>query len=275
MKAFRITSFMLLAFGIVSQILSEMMGYTAMLSDYLFYLLPSLAAGFLTYHLMTKLRNGSRVGKVALAVFLILVFAWSVFMIIMFADLQFDDYYQDETYGNGWYFGWVNRKEETRYLLSKCHLFGHGDAYYQYPDELIDPEVWIIDDLPEDIQNAMMERDRARVFSHFRWDMILPVLSYIYGLWITILFAVITAAWCISAVLPFRKLNMWWEKILYTACGLLIAEQMILPLLGGMGIVACLIPHPFSVDWQVTILTVTPQLGIMFALIKSGRVNEA
>ena len=42
-------------------------------------------------------------------------------------------------------------------MLSKCHLFGHGDAYYQYPDDLIDPDVYIIDDLPQDVQEAIME----------------------------------------------------------------------------------------------------------------------
>ena len=150
-KAFLIMSSILLTFGIMAQILSEMMGYTPLLADYFLHLLPSVAAGFLGYYLMTRLRNGGKTGKVILAVFLIIVFAWSAFMIVMFADVQFDDYYQDETYGNGWYFGWANRKEEAQYMLSKCHLFGHGDAYYQYSDDLIDPEVWIIDDLPQDV----------------------------------------------------------------------------------------------------------------------------
>ncbi|MBQ8834346.1 MAG: hypothetical protein IJX67_02990 [Oscillospiraceae bacterium] len=270
-KAFLIMSSILLTFGIMAQILSEMMGYTPLLADYFLHLLPSVAAGFLGYYLMTRLRNGGKTGKVILAVFLIIVFAWSAFMIVMFADVQFDDYYQDETYGNGWYFGWANRKEEAQYMLSKCHLFGHGDAYYQYSDDLIDPEVWIIDDLPQDVQNAMMERDRAEIFRHFRWDLLLPVLSYMYGFWITILFAVITVGWCMAAIGAFRKLNAWWEKILYAVCGVLIAEQLIFPLLGGLGIIACLTPHPFSMDWQVTLLTVIPQISVMLALMKSSR----
>lgn len=270
-KAFLIMSSILLTFGIMAQILSEMMGYTPLLADYFLHLLPSVAAGFLGYYLMTRLRNGGKTGKVILAVFLIIVFAWSAFMIVMFADVQFDDYYQDETYGNGWYFGWANRKEEAQYMLSKCHLFGHGDAYYQYSDDLIDPEVWIIDDLPQDVQNAMMERDRAEIFRHFRWDLLLPVLSYMYGFWITILFAVITVGWCMAAIGAFRKLNAWWEKILYAVCGVLIAEQLIFPLLGGLGIIACLTPHPFSMDWQVTLLTVIPQISVMLALLKSSR----
>ena len=270
-KAFLIMNVILLAFGIMAQILSEMMGYTPMLADYFLHLLSSVAAGFLGYYLMTRLRNGGKTGKVILAVFLIVVFAWSGFMIVMFADVQFDDYYQDETYGNGWYFGWANRKEEAQYMLSKCHLFGRGDAYYQYPDELIDPEVWIIDDLPQDVQNAMMERDRAKIFRHFRWDMLLPVLSYTYGFWITLLFALITVVWCVAAIGAFKKLNAWWEKILYAVCGILIAEQMIFPLLGGLGIIACLTPHPFSMDWQVTLIAVIPQLSVMLALLKSSR----
>ena len=175
MKALEVMSAVLLAFGIFAQILSEMMGYTPLLAGYFQHLIPSVAVGCFAYYLMTKLRNGSKAGRIILMVLLVIIFAWSVFMIVMFADVQFDDYYQDETYGNGWYFGWASRKEEAQYMLSKCHLFGHGDAYYQYSDDLIDPEVWIIDDLPQDVQNAMMERDRAEIFRHFRWDLLLPV----------------------------------------------------------------------------------------------------
>ena len=270
-KAVITMSGILLTFGIMAQILSELMGYTPLLTEYFLHMLPSVAAGFLGYYLMTRLRNGGKTGKVILAVFLIIVFAWSAFMIVMFADVQFDDYYQDETYGNGWYFGWANRKEEAQYMLSKCHLLGRGDAYYQYPDELIDPEVYIIDDLPQDVQNAMMERDRAKIFRHFRWDMLLPVLAYTYGFWITILFALITAGWCVVAIGAFKKLNVWWEKILYAVCGVLIAEQMIFPLLGGLGIIACLTPHSFSMDWQVTLIAVIPQLSVMLTLLKTSR----
>ena len=74
-----------------------------------------------------------------------------------------------------------------------------------------------------------------------------------------------------AAIGAFRKLNAWWEKILYAVCGVLIAEQMIFPLLGGLGIIACLTPHPFSMDWQVTLLTVIPQISVMLALLKSSR----
>lgn len=274
-KAFGIMSVLLLVFGIGTQIMSELMGYTPLLTDYFLHLLPSVAVGFLAYYLMTKLRKGREIGKAVLAVFLIVVFVWSVFMIVAFANLQFGDYYQNEPYGNGWYFGWANRKEEARYMLSKCHLFGRGDAYYQHPDELINPEVYNIDDLPQEVQNAMTERDRAKIFRHFRWDMILPVLAYTYGFWITILFAAITVGWCMAAVGTFKKLNAWWEKILHAVCGVLIAEQMIFPLLGGFGILACLTPHPFSMDWQVTLLAVVPQLSVMLALLKSSRPRNS
>ena len=274
-KAFFIMSGILLTFGIMAQVLSELMGYTPLLTDYFLYLFPSVAVGFWGYYLMTRLRNSGKTGKVILAVFLIVVLTWSAFMIVLFADVQFDDIYQDETYGNGWYFGWANRKKEAQYMLSKCRLFGRGDAYYQYPDELIDPEVWVIDDLPQDVQNAMMERDRAKVFRHFRWDMLLPVLSYTYGFWITILFSLITVGWCAAAIGAFRKLNVWWEKILYAVCGVLIAEQMIFPLLGGLGIIACLTPHPFSMDWQVTLMAVIPQLSVMLVLLKSGHPRNS
>lgn len=269
-KAFAFMSLVVLVFGIFAQILSEMMGYTPLLTGYFQHLLPSVAAGFLAYYLIVKFKNSNIVGQVIFTVFLIIIFTGSVFMIFMFADVQFDDYFQNEFYGNGWYFGMANRKEEAQYMLSKCHLFGHGDTYYEYLDDLIDPDVWIIDNLPEDVQAAMLERDRAEIFRHFRWDMLLPVLSYIYGFWITILFAVIVIVWSITGVIAFRKLNLWWEKILYAVCGVLIAEQLIFPLLGGLGIIACLIPHPFSMDWKVTLMTVIPQFSVMFALLKSS-----
>ena len=115
-----------------------------------------------------------------------------------------------------------------------------------------------------------MERDRVRVFRHYRWNRILPVLSYTYGFWVTILFGVITIGWCLSAIASFRKLNTWWEKAAYGICSILIAVQLICPLLGGLGVVACLIPHPFSMDWRMTLFAVIPQLGIMFALMRTS-----
>ena len=157
------TAFML-AFGIMAQILSEMMGYTPMLQEYFFYLLPSVAAGFLAYWMVTKLRKGGKISKAILTIVLIIILAWSPWMIWGFVYVQFDSYYQDEVYGNGWYIGWANLKEEVQYMLSKCRLFGHGEAYFWYLDELIDPAVRILDDLPQDVQNAMMERDRAKIF---------------------------------------------------------------------------------------------------------------
>ena len=55
-KAVITMSGILLTFGIMAQILSELMGYTPLLTDYFLYLLPSVAAGFLGYYLMTRLR---------------------------------------------------------------------------------------------------------------------------------------------------------------------------------------------------------------------------
>lgn len=273
-KALIPASAMLLAFGIVAQILSERMGYLPLLTEYFLYLVPSVAVGFLAYFLMIKLRSCSNTGKVILTVFLILVFVWSAFYVVVCANMLFDERFKTETYGNGSYVAEADRKEEVQHMLSKCRLFGHGDAYYQYPEELIDPEQWIIKDLPQEVQNAIMERDRAKIFQRFRWDMLLPVLSYIYGYWITILFAVITAGWCICAVLSFRKLNLWWEKALYAVCGLLIAEQLIFPLLCGMGIAAVTLPHPFSLNWKVTLAILIPQLSVMFALVNPNGLNK-
>lgn len=270
---FSIATFALLAFGIAAQLMSEAMGYTPMLTDYFSYLLPMIAGGFLAHYLIIKLRNGGKFWKIFLNILLIIVLLWSALCIVAFTIYQFDRSSQQDTYGNGWYLSWVDLKEETQYMLSKCHLFGHGDAYYQYPDDLIDPDVYIIDDLPQDVQEAIMERDRVGVFRHYRWDRILPVLSYTYGFWVTILFGVITIGWCLSAIASFRKLNTWWEKAAYGICSILIAVQLIYPLLGGLGVVACLIPHPFSMDWRMTLLDVIPQLGIIFALMKTSHLN--
>ena len=155
-------------------------------------------------------------------------------------------------------------------MLSKCHLFGHGEAYFQYPDDLIDPDEYLFDDLPGDVQEAILERGRTNIFMSFRWNKILPVLSYTYGFWVTILFGVITIGWCLSAIASFRKLNAWWEKAAFGICGTMITLQLIFPLLGGLGMLACLIPHPFSMDWLSTLLAVIPQLVVMHALLKTS-----
>ena len=88
----------------------------------------------------------------------------------------------------------------------------------------------------------------------------------------------ITVGWCVAAIGAFKRLNVWCEKILYAVCGVLVAEQMIFPLLGGLGIIACLTPHPFSMDWQVTLMAVIPQLSVMFLLLepsysRNGRIE--
>lgn len=204
---------------------------------------------------------------------LVVVLAWSAFMCGGFLKVQLDENYQYYIYGNGRYTGYVELKEETRYMLSKCHLFGHGEEYYEYPDALAESDQ-NFELLSEEEQQAQMERDRVRIFLRFRSDWILPVLSYTYGFWITLVFTAIGITWCIGAVGSFRKLNQWWEKILYGVCALVITEHIILPLLGGYGVVACLVPHPFSMDWELSITVLTPQLGVMFGLLHTSKSKQ-
>lgn len=267
---FPTASLALLVFGIAAQLMSEAMGYTPMLKEYFTYLLPMVAGGFLAYYLAIKLNNGGKVWKILLIILLIVVLVCSVLCIALYTIYQFHEQAQYHTFGNGWYLAWVDLKEETQHMLSKCHLFGHGEAYFQYPDDIIDPDEYLFDDLPGDVQEAILERGRANIFMIFRWDKILPVLSYTYGFWVTILFAVIAVIWCICAIGSFRKLNAWWEKAAFGICGTTITLQLIFPLLGGLGMLACLIPHPFSMDWTSTLLAVIPQLVVMHALLKTS-----
>lgn len=268
----KIATAFLLGFAISAQVISEMMGYTPMLTEYLFSLLPTVAVGFLAYFIVVKLRQSNKLGKAILAVLLVAMFGWTVFVAAQLIEIQFDPRSQEAVYGNGWYRAWADLKEETRYMLSKCHPFGHGDIYYQYSEDLVVSDVYNIENLPFEAREATMERDRAEIFRNFRFNATLPVLSYTYGFWFTILFAGLTIAWCIAAIVSFRKLNVWWERVLYAVCGLVIAEQLVFPLLGGLGIVACLLPHPFALEWRITVTSVTPQLGIMFAMLKSNRL---
>lgn len=271
----KIVTALILAFGIFAQVLSEMMGYTPMLVEYLFSLLPTAATGFFVYYVVVKLRQSNKVGKAVLAVLLVVMFGWTMFVAPQLLEIQFDPLSQEDAYGNGWYIAWADVKEEVRYMLSKCHLFGHGDAYYQYSEDLAVPNVYNIDELSFEAREATMERDRAEIFRNFRFNATLPVLSYTYGFWVTILFAGLTITWCVAATVSFRKLNLWWEKVLYAVCGVVIAEQLVFPLLGGLGIVACLLPHPFAPEWRITVTSVTPQLGIMFAMLKSSKPKVA
>ena len=98
--------------------------------------------------------------------------------------------------------------------------------------------------------------------------------GFTYGFGVTILFAVIVVGWCICAIGSFRKLNAWGKKAAFGICGTMITLELIFPLLGGLGMVACLIPHPFSMDWLSTLLAVIPQLVVMLALLKTSHRKQ-
>lgn len=261
----------LLAFGVFSQILCEAMGYTPGLLRYLLGLIPACVVGFLAYAAVVHFPHGGKFCRFVKSLLLIAVVLWTILFGMVIAYLQMEDD-QFVVYGAGWLYAWAYPEDETQYMLTKSHLFGHGDSYYEYPEALTESYTRGQTDLPVEAWHAFEERDRAEaVFRDYRTNRMLPVLSYTYGLWVSFLFAALAVGWCVAAMIALFLVHRWWEKLVYLLCFCLIAAQLILPLLGSFGMISSWIPHPFSLNWRVNVTAIAPQLGVMAGLVKVSR----
>ena len=97
------------------------------------------------------------------------------------------------------------------------------------------------------------------------------ILCNHYGSRIRTLYTVITAVWCVIAVLASFQVYRWWEKCSYFFCFFLILLQLLLPVLEAHDIINCRISYPFSANWIFNCTLIAPQLGVMFGLIKISR----
>ena len=266
--AFFLATAALLLFGVAAQVLCEAMGYDHGFLKYLLLLLPAACAFFLLYHAVAGLRYADGFSRVLLILLLAAVLLWSALMGAALAGR----YLQEEQFIVYKFYAWTYPKDEVGYMLQKSRMFGQGDTYFQYADEILEGYDPHQEDLPLDVSFAFDERDVAEaVFGGFRKTRTLPVLSYTYGLWVNWLFALIAAVWCIAAGIAGIQLYRWWERLTYLLCFSLVALQVLLPLLGAFAVVHDWISIPFSANWFLNTTSIAPQLGIMFALVKTSR----
>ena len=246
--AFLFASLALLLFGILAQVLCEAMGYDRHLFKYLMGLVPTVFVFFLLYCAVILYPDTVTVFRFLLSVLLGAMILWTVIAEFAIAEvhLQKDQTIMLDSYTE------INPKVDVMYMFQSSRLFGEGDKYYIYPENTA-------------------ENYLKAVFGEYRMHRMLPALSYHYGLWIDWLFAVITVLWCSIAAIVSFQVYRWWEKVTYLVCYVIIALQLILPLLGAFGIINDWGSHPFSANWLWNMTLVAPQLGIMFALVKTSR----
>lgn len=265
-----VSTIALLLFGIMGQILCEMMGYTPCLQYYLVHLMLVVGVGLLAYGVVKLLNRENKVCRILAVILGSIILMWTLFIGYVYVAYQIDEFSRQVYYGDGSYLSVTEQSEEVRYMVSKSHFWGHGDPYYTYQDELA--TVGKAAERAEDMQAAVEERDRAKeVFWHFHCELMLPVLSYIYGLWINVLYSFIALAWCVGAVGSVALVHGWQRKILYGVCAAMLCIQLGSVVPGSFGVTAAMIPPPFSLEWEADLMSVTPQLGIMFGLLEVGK----
>jgi len=237
----------LLLFGILTQFLCEAMGYDRQLVQYLMGLIPTLLAAFLVYYAVSRFRDAAKALRFLIALLLVVILLWTVLLGLVLAFFNFGLDYTIPFERTE-----ISPKVDVKFMFENSRMFGKGDEYYIYPEDSADDYLKV-------------------VFGEYREHRTLPALSYRYGLWVDFLFAVITAVWCISAAAAFFRVNLWWEKTIYLVCYGILAAQMIIPLLGAVGIITDWSSHPFSANWELNATLVAPQLGIMLALENTSR----
>lgn len=266
-----LASIALLLFGIAEQILCEGVTDDRYFLKYLLGLIPAAGTFMLLYWATASFRKSGKVLRVLIILLLIVVFLQSALygLAVAVCHLEEDQFIVYAMYA------WTYPREEVRYMLGKSHMFGHGEPYYEYPDAIMEGYERRQDDLPLDVKFAFDERDRAEVvFDEFRTFRTIPVLSYFYGLWVRWVFALLTTVWCAAALCAGLLLCRRREKLMYYFCYVLLAVQLVLPLLEAFGKINCWISHPFAANWGVNACYVAPQLGIMLALVRAGSSGE-
>lgn len=266
--AFLFASLALVLFGILAQILCENMGYDSYLFKYLISLIPAAFVFYILYCVVILYPDTVTGFRFLFSLLLGATILWSAFagLVIVDAHLQENQFIVYKFYA------WTYPKEEVQDLLEGSRFWGEGDGYYTYSDEVVAGYTRDQEELPFDVRFAFDERDQAEaVFRNYRKQRTLPVLSYHYGLWINWLFVAVTVAWCIVAGIVSFQVYRWWEKVTYLVCYAIITLQLILPLLGAFGMTNDWSSYPFSANWIWNTTLVAPQLGIMFALVKTSR----
>ena len=100
---------------------------------------------------------------------------------------------------------------------------------------------------------------------------LLPCLDYGYGKWVSGLYALVAVFWCVGAIIGWKAVRGIWNRVLYGSCFLVLATQVLGPLLEQLGVLIWPMPVLFSdMDWSYWIVCVVPQLTAM-AFLLAGR----
>ena len=228
-------------------------------------LIMSIAVGVLLYERVCDWRKRTahpRRLSVVLGILLLLLnlFSWAVIYSYSVSDR--DRIPED-----------VDIHAEIQYTRSKSHWFGRGEPYYTYQDTYPTPDM--TDE--EYLQMCdISDRETSRAYELERQpSSMLPILDYCYGKWVSALYALIAVFWCVGAIMGWKTVRGSWNRVLYGSCFLLLAAQVLGPLLEQLGILIWSMPVLFSeMDWDYWVLCVVPFFAAMAALITGREGNE-
>lgn len=217
--------------------------YLPFWSEYLPGLLFSLGIGSLFYYLIAHLSRRKRIFQILATVFLVALLLIESFCLLAFMAYgtelwNFDDEYPADEIVNGWHVDELHHKG----LISDSALFGSG------PDTSV-----------PSYHSDLSGRQSYPIF---------PLLSYVYGYWILILFSLLGIVWLLSGVRVYLKLYRRWHEWLFLLAFLLYAIYLIYAMLGFLGLVPCVELCPFTGHWIFMCLLPIPLLSTMCAVLK-------
>lgn len=267
-KIFFCSTVSLVLFGILGQVLAEMMGYSTELASYLMCMIPVIFAGYLAYWITKFLKKKpKKTIQWLIKTAGVMILLWTILVNVMC------NWFQMKEFGETSYdkeCGTIEQSKEVKHLISKCHFIGKGDRYYNYPDEIAEGKIVYKEEM---IQEARIERDKAEiVFGSYRRNLLLPVLSYQYGLWVNYLYLLIVLIWKISAIGAFWGIQGKIEKIFFAVCGIEIFSILAITGVSSLGLIPFPLSHPFATNWFFNLVCLSPQLGIMLGIL--GKETE-
>lgn len=232
---------------------------------HLLFLILSIAVGALLYALIHYWKKHAAYPNrlsVVLGILLLMLNLLSWFAIYCSSDFDRDRIPQD-----------IDIHAELRYIRSKSHWFGRGNHYYTYPDTSSTPDMTV-----EEYQQMrdISIRETVKAYDVFgqRSAPLLPCLDYSYGKWVSALYALVAVFWCVGAIIGWKAVRGIWNRVLYGSCLLLLAAQVLGPLLEQLGVLIWPMPVLFSdMDWSYWIVCVAPLFAAMTFLLAEQKTN--
>ena len=94
-------------------------------------------------------------------------------------------------------------------------------------------------------------------------------------MWVSGLYAFVVVFWCAGALAGWKAVRGIWNRVLYGSCFLLLAVQIVGPLLEQFGVLIWTMPILFSdTDWLYWLACVVPQLTAMDILLAELEMND-